>query len=412
MPIGNSRGDAEVSTAVTLPVLILLLTFGQLVLPDTLPAQDVLQKELEGQRQRLEALQEEISEHRGKVEKVETEKSSVLQELRELDDKITRQWEVLQATRKKWTEHELALVQAQKDYAEQVKGLSGLKAQVELRLRALRELGTVGTFNVLFAAESLPELLSRETYLKLILSHDRETRDEYRSRLKQLSEEEDRLEAQRVALMKTADQVELEALHLEERKRAKTVFLEDLMAQGTQYQAMLRELEEAETTLQNLIDRLASQATGEIGPPQTPKELYRFDLQKGRLSPPVRGRIARPASTTKAGKRENPGVVFATPLGSKIRAVFDGTVIHCSSLPGYGRIMIIDHGDQYFSMVAQGAKFFKSVGDQVTEGEIIGLTGGGPWVTEGIYFEIRHGSVQEDPVKWLDLRGIEKGKGT
>jgi septal ring factor EnvC (AmiA/AmiB activator) len=411
VPVGNSLGDAEVFAPVTIPALVLVLALGQLFLPDSVPAQDVLQRELEGQRHRLEALQEEIAEHREKVQKVETEKGSVLQELRELDDKIARQWEVLQSTRKKWTEHELALVQAQKDYAEQVQALGGLKAQVELRLRALRELGTVGTFNILFAAESLPELLSRETYLKLILSHDREVRDHYRSRLKRLSEEEDRLEAQRVALMKTADQVELEGLHLEERKRAKTVFLEDLVAQGAQYREMLEELEAAEATLQDLIDRLVGQGTDEPGPAQASKNLYRFELQKGRLSPPVTGRIARPASRKEAGKKESPGVVFATPFGSKIRAVFDGTVLHCDVLPGYGRIMIIDHGDQYFSMVAQGAKFFKSVGERVTEGEIIGLTGGGPWIAEGIYFEIRHGSAQEDPVEWLDLRGIEKGKG-
>jgi septal ring factor EnvC (AmiA/AmiB activator) len=411
VPVGNSLGDAEVFAPVTIPALVLVLALGQLFLPDSVPAQDVLQRELEGQRHRLEALQEEIAEHREKVQKVETEKGSVLQELRELDDKIARQWEILQSTRKKWTEHELALVQAQKDYAEQVQALGGLKAQVELRLRALRELGTVGTFNILFAAESLPELLSRETYLKLILSHDREVRDHYRSRLKRLSEEEDRLEAQRVALMKTADQVELEGLHLEERKRAKTVFLEDLVAQGAQYREMLEELEAAEATLQDLIDRLVGQGTDEPGPAQASKNLYRFELQKGRLSPPVTGRIARPASRKEAGKKESPGVVFATPFGSKIRAVFDGTVLHCDVLPGYGRIMIIDHGDQYFSMVAQGAKFFKSVGERVTEGEIIGLTGGGPWIAEGIYFEIRHGSAQEDPVEWLDLRGIEKGKG-
>jgi septal ring factor EnvC (AmiA/AmiB activator) len=236
-------------------------------------------------------------------------------------------------------------------------------------------------------------------------------RDHYRGRLKRLSEEEDRLEAQRVALMKTADQVELEGLHLEERKRAKTVFLEDLVAQGAQYREMLEELEAAEATLQDLIDRLVGQGTDEPGPAQASKNLYRFELQKGRLSPPVTGRIARPASRKEAGKKESPGVVFATPFGSKIRAVFDGTVLHCDVLPGYGRIMIIDHGDQYFSMVAQGAKFFKSVGERVTEGEIIGLTGGGPWIAEGIYFEIRHGSAQEDPVEWLDLRGIEKGKG-
>jgi septal ring factor EnvC (AmiA/AmiB activator) len=60
-----------------------------------------------------------------------------------------------------------------------------------------------------------------------------------------------------------------------------------------------------------------------------------------------------------------------------------------------------------FSLVSQGAQFFKTVGQEVTEGDIIGLTGGGPWIQEGIYFEIRHEEQQEDPLEWLDPRTIE-----
>ncbi|MBW1933269.1 MAG: hypothetical protein JRI56_09730, partial [Deltaproteobacteria bacterium] len=61
-------------------------------------------------------------------------------------------------------------------------------------------MGELGSLNILFAAETLPELLSRETYFRLILDCDREQRRLYRLSIKKLAEDETELEQQREAL--------------------------------------------------------------------------------------------------------------------------------------------------------------------------------------------------------------------
>ena len=64
--------------------------------------------------------------------------------------------------------------------------------------------------------------------------------------------------------------------------------------------------------------------------------------------------------------------------------------------------MIIDHGEQYFSLIARAADFYKKEGSRVLTGEIIGITGeGDPLYGEGLHFEIRRGSNPEDPMLWL-----------
>lgn len=371
-------------------------------------AQDVVvQDELESQKQRLKALQQEMAIHRENASKVESGKRSVLKELLELDKRIAQQWENLKTTRQEWTRKELALIETQKEYAEQQQALETLKLQVERRLRVLRDMGTVGNFNVLFAAETLSELLSRETYLKLILKNDRKLRCLFKNRIKEIAKEKADLERQRKALAKAADEIETQALLFEERKQEKHAFWEELKQQGVQYDAMLRELEVAEQSLQNIIERLSI-----IGPEalilvDMPLSMNIFEAQKGKLNPPVIGSVSRPGSHGKRGKEGNPCVVFSAPWGCEIRAVFDGTVVYNDSLSGYGNVFIIDHGNRYFSLTGQGAKFFKIVGEDVTEGEIIGLVGGGPWIREGIYFELRHEGKCEDPLEWLDLRGIK-----
>lgn len=369
--------------------------------------ENLVKKELEVQQQRLESLQKEITARQEKASDIESSKRSLLKELTELDEKIARQWESLQKTRQEWTIKELALIETQKDYAGQNQALQALKFQVEFRLRALREMGEVGILNVLFSAETLPELLSRETYFRLILDHDREQRSLYRLRIKKLAGNETELEQQRKALKAAADKIEIQALLFEERKRAKQAFLDELKQQGKLYEVMLKELESAEQSLQDIIKCLSRKSAGGlISGPASP-DMYDFRSQKGKLNPPVVGRLSRTGASGWRNDRECPGIIFSVPRGSEIRAIFDGTVEYNGIIPGYGKVLIINHGNEYFSLISQGAQFFKTVGQEVTEGEIIGLVGGGPWVEEGIYFEIRHGEQREDPLKWLDPRVIK-----
>ena len=369
--------------------------------------EDLVTKELEVQQQRLKSLQEEIATHQEKASEIESSKRSLFKELTELDEKIAQQWENLQKTRQEWTIKELALIETQKDYAGQKQALQTLKFQVESRLMALSEMGEVGSLNMLFAAETLPELLSRETYFRLILDHDREQRCLYILSIKKLAENETKLEQQREALKAAADEIETQALLFEERKQEKRAFLDELKQQGKLYGMMLKELEYAEQSLQGIIKRLSSKSAGGfISGPVSPA-MYDFRLQKGKLSPPVVGRLLRTGDNGWRNDRECPGVIFLTPRGSEIRAIFDGIVEYNGSVPGYGKVLIIDHGNEYFSLVSNGAQFFKTVGQDVTEGDIIGLTGGGSWIQEGIYFEIRHEEHQEDPLEWLDPRAIE-----
>jgi septal ring factor EnvC (AmiA/AmiB activator) len=170
---------------------------------------------------------------------------------------------------------------------------------------------------------------------------------------------------------------------------------------------MLKELESAKQSLQDIIKCLSRKSARGLISGHVSPYMYDFRSQKGKLSPPVVGWLSRTSANGWRNDRECPGVIFLTPRGSEIRAIFDGTVEYNDIVPGYGKVLIIDHGDHYFSMVSQGAQFFKTVGQEVTEGEIIGLAGGGLWVQEGIYFEIRHGEKQEDPFEWFDPRAIK-----
>lgn len=129
-----------------------------------------------------------------------------------------------------------------------------------------------------------------------------------------------------------------------------------------------------------------------------------FLAHKGNLDLPLEGRIV-----TKFGKRYDPktnlysfhkGISIATQGREEVKAIFPGKVVFSGRLGGYRQLIIIDHGKDYFSLVAQLGELISKVGDQVQAGDVVGKSGvsGSP-----VYFEIRKRHVAIDPLPWLKL---------
>ncbi len=108
---------------------------------------------------------------------------------------------------------------------------------------------------------------------------------------------------------------------------------------------------------------------------------------------------------TRSAHREGtsgPGLEILAPAGSVVRAVFGGRVAFADRYGPYGRIIILDHGDHYYSVSGNLAGVDAKVGDELSAGERIGTVGDdgqGPM----LYFEIRHRTETIAPGPWLGL---------
>jgi murein DD-endopeptidase MepM/ murein hydrolase activator NlpD len=125
-----------------------------------------------------------------------------------------------------------------------------------------------------------------------------------------------------------------------------------------------------------------------------------FHASRGRLLFPVAGRAdARPA---RREGTDGPGLEIRAALGSVVRAVFSGRVAFADRYGPYGRIIIIDHGEHYYSVSGNLASADVKVGDELSAGERLGTVG-----DDGqgamLYFEIRHGTETIAPGPWLGL---------
>ena len=95
------------------------------------------------------------------------------------------------------------------------------------------------------------------------------------------------------------------------------------------------------------------------------------------------------------------GIEIAAPEGRAVRAVHDGQVVFANSFTGFGNLVIVDHGDQSFSLYGYLSSISVQRGAAVERRQLVGTVGRSPLGAQALYFEIRIDGKPVDPVQWL-----------
>lgn len=116
---------------------------------------------------------------------------------------------------------------------------------------------------------------------------------------------------------------------------------------------------------------------------------------------PHNGKIVR---TYNPNLSERKGVDLVGQIGDSVRAAARGTVVYAGNgLPGYGNLIILEHGDSLLSAYAFNQELLVAERDQVEKGQVIarmGKQGDQP----GLHFEIRREGKPVDPMGYLPQR--------
>ena len=130
---------------------------------------------------------------------------------------------------------------------------------------------------------------------------------------------------------------------------------------------------------------------------------------KGRLPFPIAGR-AEIRSVRRPGA-SGPGLEMLAPVGTPVRAVFSGRVAFADKYDPFGQIVILDHGDHYYTLMGDLGSIEVRVGDDLSAGAKVGTVGSARTTGDdapraggsALYFEVRRGSNAIDPGPWLGL---------
>lgn len=114
-----------------------------------------------------------------------------------------------------------------------------------------------------------------------------------------------------------------------------------------------------------------------------------------------RGRLALPAATgavREASREDGVGLELFAAERSAARAAAEGRIAFARRYGRYGRMVVIDHGDEYFTVYGNLGEIVARPGDWVGRGATVGRAG-----PEPLYFEVRRGTRSLDARRWLGL---------
>lgn len=354
----------------------------------------------------LKVLQRKIQDKKSRLKETQKEESKVISELNRIEKDLFRKQQTLKGydTTLKRQEQEIQKLNCE---VEKLQGdINDQKNNVAFQMKALYTLSRMSMAEALFSSDSLPSLMQRYAYLTRMIAYREGVIDNYGHALAMIQNYQQHLRENERELEALTEKTRATQEDISQHKRDKTVLLTSIKSEKELHLKALAELEQASARLQGLIEKLergVSPATSSLSTTFSHKN---FSALKNKLAFPVEGTII-----TYFGKQEDPefstishnkGIEIAAAMGSPIKAVFDGNVIYSDWFKGYGNIIIIDHGEGYYTLSGHAAELFKKVGEQIKEGEPIGYVGDtGSFKGPNLYFEIRHHGKPLDPLEWL-----------
>ena len=99
--------------------------------------------------------------------------------------------------------------------------------------------------------------------------------------------------------------------------------------------------------------------------------------------------------------RAHKGIDYAAPRGTPVKAAGDGKVIFAGNKGGYGRVVIIKHGQNYSTLYAHLNSYAKGVrsGKRVRQGQTIGYVGSSGLATgPHLHYEFQVNGVHRNPL--------------
>lgn len=125
-----------------------------------------------------------------------------------------------------------------------------------------------------------------------------------------------------------------------------------------------------------------------------------FESMRGKLPFPVPGRSE--IERVSLSHADGPGLILRAAIGTPARAVFGGRVAYADEYAEYGRTVILDHGDDYFTVTAGLDKIDVVVGDDLPQSARLGLSGTAGGIGK-VYFEIRRKDQTLAPGEWFGI---------
>lgn len=273
------------------------------------------------------------------------------------------------------------------------------------RIRFMYEHGETMYLDLLMSAQSFGDVLNKADYIEEITAYDRRMLEKYQATREYVEVCKAQLEAEQVVLEEAKKDVEAEEEALEtliaEKQKEITAYENDINNREKLLKEYEAEVAAQEAEIKALEEALAAEKAALASATRRKYDGGMFAWPAPsytRISDDYGYRI-HPILNV---KQFHNGVDMAAPGGSPILAAYDGTITAAAYSSTMGNYIMIDHGDNLYTIYMHASKLYVSKGQEVVKGQKIAAVGTtGRSTGNHLHFSVRLNGSYVSPWNYL-----------
>lgn len=351
---------------------------------------------------------EDADELQDKLSSLEDEKAAVKEKIAEL----TKQADDVEATRAALqseidlTKEEITTVEA---YIERLQGQIDVKTtelaaaeqaleekeeDFALTVRTTYEQGDNSYLQVLLNSTSFSDLLSRMEIITAIMNDNKRTVEEYTAAKEDIEQKREELQQTQDSQKEYQKNLSYKVDELAASEAEQAALAESIQAYKAESEAEYDRISNEMQDVSNQIAALSAQAAANGSVPMGDGTLI-WPTPSCTTNSSAYGWRIHPIYGT---RKFHAGEDIPASYGAEILAAASGTVITAGWVSGYGNYTVIDHGGGMMTAYGHQSTIAVSVGQTVTQGQVIGYVGStGNSTGPHLHFEVYINGATVDP---------------
>ena len=371
-------------------------------------------------------IEDQIQEIKGEIKTNNSEMKEMVKQKNLIDREISLIYGQIDNINEQVSAYSLLIADKQEELTAAEKKFATLTEKNKARIQAMEEEGQISYWSVLFQANDFHDLLDRLNMVQEIAEADQRRLRDLDNAAKEVSAAKAELEAERVALEETRSELDGIQVELEIKRAEADELLSQLVGKGMEFEDYMLEAEDEEARLAKEIANKKTEydkakyrewlATSV--PPTTKPKKPSYTGGSSTVVNTVGGvswktPITYRAFTSAYGWRIHPvygyrkfhyGVDLAAPSGTPIYATRGGVVDTASYNGSAGNYVQINHGDGYRSIYMHMTRYVVKVGQNVTQGQVIGYCGStGASTGPHLHFGISYNGSYVNPANYIRI---------
>lgn len=358
------------------------------------------QKQLEKEKTQID---DQIQEAKEKKKELETQKSETMKTVEDLRDKISTAEDEVDSLQNKVEGLQEQITQKEEDIKVKEDEYNKQMELLDERMLKMYSTPKTGYLETFLTASSMTDFLAKYYAASELVSYDKKLMKETKEQKEQIEEEKSEIETNKKELDTSLQEKEKKSEELKSLKNDKEKQVANLTEEEKKTEQEIEELQAHEKTVSKKIEQMKKQYDEQQKKKNSTKNSSNNSNNSNNSSSAINNStgFGWPVKNNSIGTKYgasgkywssgyHTGVDFPVSTGTQVYSVGDGQVFDTGYNSAYGNFVEIYHGNNVYSFYAHASKIQVSVGQEVSKGDPIMLSGSSGNVTgPHLHFEIR-----------------------